>query len=83
MTGIFHCAITAPSIQRERERERERQAGRQAGRQTTRQNDRQDYQNSKLLYYVIREIKYVAEHIPHHSIQQHILHILKFKQQLL
>ena len=60
---------------RQTDRQANRQTGRQADRQTNRQNDRQGYQDSKLLYSVIIEIKYVAEHIPHHSIQQHILHI--------
>ena len=40
-------------------------------------------QDSQLLYYLIREIKHVAEHIPHHSRQWHTLHILKLKEQLL
>ena len=34
-------------------------------------------------YYLMREIKYMAEQIPHHCRQQHVLHILKLKEQLL
>ena len=37
----------------------------------------QDY----FMSYLIREIKYAAKYIPHHSRPQHILHILKLKQQ--
>ena len=38
--------------------------------------------NSRLLYYLITEIKYLAKHVPHQSREQHILHVLKLKKQL-